>query len=251
MLQGSGCEPVIHREWLRSEPAVLAPGRAVLALEKYGVSEAGSGAGELEEGCAPAYWRKNTLQQRVLDAMQVIAHLRQEDWWNGELIIHGGSEGGAVAAMLAPLIPETRSVIIVSSGIGVSVSELIQSAVPPPIAARIPEVLAEAAANPAPAKRFGGASYRWWADAADLVPARLLLQTNVPILLVHGTRDQFAPVSTARATREMFAGSGKTNLTYREFEGYDHFMVDSAGANRKAEVLDVIAAWLSEAAQAN
>lgn len=246
MLHGSGCEPVIEREWLRSEPAILAPGRAVLAVEKYGVGEAESDAGSLDDGCSLAYWRGSTLQQRVLDAIQVIAHLRNEDWWNGELIIQGGSEGGAVAAMLAPLIPETRSVIIISSGIGVPVSELIQSAVPPHIAAQIPSILAEAAANPTPVRRFGGASYRWWADAANLVPARLLLQTNVPILLIHGTRDQFAPLSTARATQKMFAESDKTNLTYREFEGYDHFMTDEAGVDHSVEVLSFMAAWLSE-----
>lgn len=251
MLQGSGCDPVIEREWLRSEPAVIAPERAVLAVEKYGVGEAGIDVDSLDEGCSLAYWRGSTLQQRVLDAVQVIAHLRDEDWWNGELIIHGGSEGGAVAAMLAPLVPETRSVIIISSGIGVPVAELIQSAVPPAIAAQIPGILAEAAANPTPGKRFGGASYRWWSDAANLVPARLLLQTNAPILLVHGTRDQFAPLSTARATLEIFAESGKTNLTYREFEGYDHFMVDRTGVDHNGEVLGIMAAWLSEVLQAD
>lgn len=244
MLQGSGCQPVVDRDWLRSEPAILAPGRAVLVIEKFGVGTGKTEAGEPEEGCPAAYWRGNTLQQRVLDALQVIAHLRQAEWWNGQLIIHGGSEGGAVAALLAPLVPETQAVVIVSSGIGVSVAELIRRAVPPPIAAQIPPILAEAATNPTSEKRFGGESFRWWASAANVVPARSLLQTKVPIMLIHGTRDQFAPVSTAQATKEMFRQSGRHNLTYREYEGYDHFMVDQAGVSHNDEVMRTIAAWL-------
>lgn len=241
MLQGSGCEPVIERDWLETEPLQLAPGRAVLVIEKYGVH---TDSLDEEDGCPIAYWHGNTLQQRILDAAQVIAHLRGESWWNSELIIHGGSEGGAVAAMLGPLVPETRAIMIVSSGIGVTVRELIQGAVPPPVAAQIPDILAEAVKNPSPNMRFGGESYKWWADAANVTPARMLLQTGIPILLVHGTRDQFAPVATARATNDMLLASGATNLTYLELEGYDHFMIDESGTDRSAEVVGRMAAWL-------
>lgn len=174
MLQGSGCESVAERDWLKSEPPVIAPKHAVLAIEKYGVVP-GRPKTDAVEGCSPDYWQRNTLQQRVLDAAQVVARLRAEPWWNRELVIYGGSEGGAVAAMLAPLVPETKAVIIVSSGIGVQVAELIRAAVPPPVATQISAMLAEVKANPTGDKRFGGASYRWWADAADITPAKALL----------------------------------------------------------------------------
>ncbi|MGZ8997824.1 MAG: alpha/beta hydrolase [Allosphingosinicella sp.] len=245
MLQGSGCEPVIDREWFRSEPALLAPGRAVLAIEKYGVTPARPQL-DLEEGCTADYWRANTLQQRVLDAVRVLAQLRSETWWNGELIIYGGSEGGAIAAMLAPLVPETDAVVIQSSGIGVPVGELIRSAVPPPVALEMARVFAEARANPTGALRFGGASYRWWAEAVDVTPAISLLQTGAPILLIQGFRDQSAPVVTARATRDLFARSGRHNLTYVEYPDYDHAMIDSAGRNHRSEVLAAAQAWLAE-----
>lgn len=243
MLQGSGCESVAEREWLKLEPPVIAPGYAVLAIEKYGVMPSRSRS-DFVEGCSLDYWHRNTLQQRVLDALQVIARLRADWWWNRELIIYGGSEGGAVAAMLAPLVPETKAVVIISSGIGVPVAELIQAAVPPPVAAQIPMMLMEAKANPTGDKRFGGASYRWWADAADITPAKALLQTDAPVLLIQGARDQFAPAVTARATRDLFAVAGKRSLTYREYEGYDHFMKDSAGIDHRAAVLRDIARWL-------
>lgn len=131
LLQGSGCEPVAANTRVTSVAPVLAPEHAVITVEKYGVHSA-SARQNLVDGCSPDYWAGNTLDQRVIDAAQVVARLRQERWWNGNLVIFGGSEGGAVAAMLAPIVPETQAVLVFSSGIGVPVGELIRAAVPPP-----------------------------------------------------------------------------------------------------------------------
>jgi pimeloyl-ACP methyl ester carboxylesterase len=246
ILQGSGCDPVGERPWLSSEPPLVAPGSGVLAIEKYGVSPTQPKTGFVD-GCSADFWHHDTLQQRVADAVQVIAHLRGAPWWNGKLVIMGGSEGGAIAAMLAPLVPETRAVVIMSSGIGVPVADLIRSAVPPPVVAQLDAALAEARANPTGDKRFAGASYRWWADAARVTPAAMLLQTNVPVLLIHGERDQFAPVATARATRDLIAAAGRRNLTYWEYAGYDHFMMDAVGVDHRPEVLKRVRAWIGGA----
>lgn len=243
MLQGSGCEPVAEREWVKTEPLLLAPEHTVVTIEKYGVVPSQGVAGFVD-GCSSDYWSRNTLQQRVLDAAMVISRLRAERWWNRELVIYGGSEGGAVAAMLAPLLPETRAVIIVSSGIGVPVAELIRSAVPPPVASQISAMLVEAKTNPTGRKQFGGASFRWWADAADLTPAKALLQTHFPVLLIHGGHDEFAPVSTARATRDLFDAARNRNLTYREYPSYDHAMKDAAGIDHRPAVLRAASDWL-------
>jgi dienelactone hydrolase len=243
MLQGSGCDAVATNAAVGATAPRVAPGHAMLLIEKYGVALDAAPA-ETVDGCTPAFWRGNTLRQRLLDVLQVVARLRREPWWNRELVIYGGSEGGAVAALLAPLVPEAKAVVIRSSGIGVSVADLIRSAVPPAMAAQLPAVIAEAKANPMDSKRFGGASYRWWADAADIVPAKALLDSDVPILLIHGSRDQFAPVATARATRDRLAAAGRPRFTYREYDGYDHFMVDAAGRDRRAEVDAATAAWI-------
>lgn len=238
MLQGSGCDPVALNERIRWMAPLLAPGHALLTIEKYGVAH------DSGEQCAPDYWRGNTLTQRVLDALQVVARLRQERWWNRELILFGGSEGGAVAAMLAPLVPETKAVLIWSSGIGLPLGAMILSALPPPVRAEAVRVFAEARADPSPERQWGGASYLWWADAIDLVPARGLVQTPEPVLLIHGTRDESAPVASARAARDLVLAAGKADFTYREYEGYDHFMVDSEGVDHRAEVVAAAASWL-------
>lgn len=242
VFQGSGCDPVGSDAGVIGYGRILAPERVLVTVEKYGA--ASGDAGTPIEGCSEAYWRGNTLSRRVLDALTVLAALRQEQWWNRDVVLFGGSEGGAVAAMLAPFVPEARAVIVYSSGIGVPVGELVRMAVPPPVREQADAVFADARRNPDPAKRWGGASYAWWADAVDQVPARSLLQTRAPILLIHGSRDQSAPVATARASRDLLAPKLGRRFTYREYAGYDHFMSDQAGVSHRRQVLVAAREWL-------
>jgi len=243
MLQGSGCESVARNARIGWMAPRLAPRHVLIRLEKYGVAPGADG-----ENCSDAFWRGNTLQQRVLDLVQLVAGLRRERWWNGELVLFGGSEGGAVAAMAAPLVPEVRAVVIWSSGIGLPVGEMIRGVLPPQMQEEAPRIFQEARDNPTGGRQWGGASYRWWADAVDLVPARSLIQTRAPVLLVHGGRDQSAPVASARATDALMRAAGRSNFTYREYPDYDHFMVDSTSVDRRTEVIAEIAEWLRRSA---
>ena len=213
LLHGSGCDPVGSDARVLGYGRMLAPERALLTIEKYGV---GGGSAATIDGCSADYWRGNTLTRRVLDTLQAIAWLRGQLWWSGDLALFGGSEGGAVAAMAAPFVPDARAVIVSSSGIGVPVGALVRMAVPPPARAEADRVFAEARRTPDPERRWGGASHAWWGDALDQLPARSLLQVRAPILIIHGSRDQFADVATARATRDLLSASGMRNFSSRE-----------------------------------
>jgi pimeloyl-ACP methyl ester carboxylesterase len=240
MLQGSGCESVVTNERLRWAAPRLAPGHALVTIEKYGVAPGDDGS-----ACGADFHRGNSLTRRTMDVAAVAAALRSLGWWKRELVLFGGSEGGAVAAMAAPLVPETVAAIVWSSGIGLPVGEMIRQALPPQMAQEAPTVFAAARANPTGERQWAGMSHAWWADALDLVPARALAQTPAPVLIVHGTRDQSAPVASARAAADLVRASGKARFEYWEFEGYDHFMVDESGTDRRPGVVERIAAWLA------
>ena len=61
--------------------------------------------------------------------------------------------------------------------------------------------------------------------------------------MIHGTRDESAPIASARAARDLLRAAGKADLTYREYAGYDHFMADAGGSHRD-EVMAMAADWL-------
>ncbi len=240
MFQGSGCNSVATNENISLFGPIIAPDHAIVTIEKYGVAVGATDP----ENCSEDYWEHATIQQRIIDALQVIASLRGQDWWDGDLVVFGGSEGGAVAAMLAPLVPETDAAIIFSSGIGWPVGDMIRAAIPPQAGEEFDTVIASARANPTGSIQWGGASYRWWANSVDLVPALALVGSDFPLLLVHGERDQFAPVETARASQQIWVEHNRPNTTYREYAGHDHFMVDAEGTNHNIEVFADIAEWL-------
>lgn len=249
ILQGTGCEPVSTKPTLAETGALIRPSARTLLIDKAGIGPGPSG--ELMEGCPKEYWERYTLSQRVEDCLRVIADLRKQSWWNRRILIFGGSEGGAVAALLAPLVPETTAVVVMSSGTGVPIGDLIRAAVPPTIEKQASEVFTAARAAPTGKRRWGGASYRWWADAVDQVPARSLVQTDAPILIVHGARDMSSPVGMARAGRDLLVAAGKTNHTYRELADYDHFMRDADGREHMQQVLRDVRRWIEQKTDAS
>lgn len=243
VMQGTGCEPVMTKPNLMHTGALIRPDARTLLIDKSGIGGTDPAA-TIVEGCPQEYWDRYTLSQRVEDCLRVIADLRRQPWWDGRIILFGGSEGGAVAALLAPLVPEATAVVVLSSGTGVPIGDLIRAAVPPPVAAQADTIFAAARATPTGNQRWAGASYRWWADAVDQVPARSLAQTSVPVLIVHGARDQSSRVATARAGRDLLNAAGKANVTYREFATYDHFMRDADGGEHMDGVLHDVARWI-------
>jgi len=244
VMQGTGCEAVSDKPNLRHAANMLRPDARTLLIDKIGAGT--NNDDQMIEGCSKAYWDRYTLSLRVQDCLRVIAELRQQHWWNRNIIIFGGSEGGAIAALLAPLVPEAKAVIVLSSGTGVPVGELIRTAVPPQMAAEASAVFAAARERPTGQERWGGLSYRWWDDAIDIVPALSLAQSPAPTLLIHGARDQSSPVHTARAGYSLLKDSGKTNVAFWEFEKFDHFMKEGDGTNHMDKVLTDARAWINE-----
>ncbi|TVR57580.1 MAG: hypothetical protein EA421_00775 [Gemmatimonadales bacterium] len=239
--QGSGCRPAgVVDSFPFSER--IAPGFARLIVEKYGVDPAAPPPGE--DACSSKFYERDTLDQRVLDAARVIGSLRSQEWWNGELILFGGSEGGAVVAMLAGLVPETDGVVILASGLGFTVEETVLAAVPPLARDGVAVELAAARRTRSTSERFGGHSHHWWATAEDKRPVTTLLPLDLPVLVVQGGRDTSAVPESARAGVALLEAAGRP-VTYREHPGLDHSMRDEASEDRRPEVYADIGAWVT------
>lgn len=242
LAQGSGCNPVTIEN--RFEDAeMLAPGFARLTIEKYGVDPA---LNLPDDECSQAFYARDTLDRRVLDAALVIAAFRGAPWWNGDLVLFGGSEGGAVVSMLAPIVPETDAVVALSSGLGLTVEETVKNALPPTVRPMAEASFSAARETSRIDERFSGHSHHWWAHALDVRPADALAGTSVPILVVQGTHDRSAPVESAREGVTRLEASGAC-VTYDERAGLDHFMRDPAGGSHRTEVYSDIAAWIEDA----
>ncbi|WP_444892555.1 alpha/beta hydrolase family protein [Microbulbifer sp. TRSA001] len=243
--QGSGCLPAVKNTTIQ-QAKEMAAGYAVLLVEKYGETHSDSPEEQFKD-CSKVYVANHTVEQRAVDVVQIIEELRGADWWNGKLVLFGGSEGGALVARLAPRLNPDAAVVF-SSGLGESFAQVLKSLVPPHVAKEVDAKLAYARANPESAEAWGGNSMRWWADVVDQVPVNDLLNSHAPVLLIQGTEDKSAPVSSSRATRDTYASAGRCELTYWEYPGYDHYMTDKDGVNHRKEVFERIAGWINNAA---
>ena len=243
LAQGSGCLAATESTNVARAKTLL-PEFAVVTVEKYGVQPHDAPKDPFG-GCSRAFYGHHTVSQRVADYRRILTEVERSRWWDGRLVLFGGSEGGAAVSMLAPHVQPT-AVVVFSTAPGRSFRETFKLAVPPEVAAQVDSELARIKADPLSSKVWGGSSYRWWADILDRDLTADLLSVRAPILLVQGERDRSAPVRIARGVRDDFQRAGRTNLTYWEFSGYDHQMQDTAGASHIDEVMQRISGWLEE-----
>lgn len=256
--QGSTCVtgfPMHHM--LKS---VLLPlGIGVLSAEKRGLNSTST-------TCPDEYLQKNTIQDRVLDHVQIIAFLRKnQPQWNHKLGLVGGSEGGMIAALVAPLVPEATAVALLASGGSLTMGEElllltkkqmqqhgssdqdIQNAL-----AQMLQQFSEMKSNPNPNKEWlsdGKAArntYKWWASILDLKLESALLSLEIPIYAAHGTADTSCPVESSDHLAQAFADNQKTNLTYKRYVGLEHNWTDQQG-NQHPEVLNDAMTWIIRA----
>lgn len=248
--QGSGCGPAATNPNLPKWRA-LAPGFVSVTVEKYGVSASdpalvNAGVGQMDD-CPEAHVKGHRLYGRAQDFADVVAELRKEPWWSGELVIMGGSEGGAVMAVLAPMLPDVDAVVIMSTGLGWPLSRIILEPMPPPARAQIEPMFEAFRRDPDAPGLFSGLSAQYYVEFMDKVLAEELLKSRAPVLLIQGETDMSAPVGSGRATRDIFAAAGRANLTYWEKPGWDHFMTDRAGVNHADGVIADAAVWVEQA----
>ena len=243
LAQGSGCLAATENPNIANAKRLL-PDFAVVTVEKYGVEPHAKPADPFN-GCPDTFYAHHTVTQRVEDCQRVLAELKREPWWNGQLVIFGGSEGGATVALLAPTV-KADAVVIFSSAPGHSFAEEFKMSVPPEVAEHATAEFKKIEADPMSPKIWGGNSYRWWADILRQDMAARLLSSSSPVLLVQGERDSHAPVAVARQIRDDFKRAGHGNLTYWEFPGYDHGMQDAEGVSHLDEVMGKISKWIQE-----
>ncbi len=241
LAQGSGCLAATENANVARAKGLL-PDFAVVTVEKYGVHPHDRPK-DAFGGCSPSFYAHHTVSQHVADYQRVLERVEASAWWNGRLVLFGGSEGGAAVSILAPRVNPT-AVVVFSTAPGRSFRETFKLAVPPDVARQADSEFAKIKASPLSSKLWGGNSYRWWADILDHDLTAELLSVRAPIMIVHGDRDRSGLVQIARMVRDDFKRAGQCNLTYWEFPGYDHQMQDEAGASHIDEVMQRVSAWL-------
>jgi pimeloyl-ACP methyl ester carboxylesterase len=258
ILHGSDCNSIANHPRIRRFERV-ATDAVALYIDKYGITtELPWSESDDRTDCPDVYLQRNTLNQRVLDILRVVAELRQSaPWWDGQLFIVGGSEGAIVAESVAPLVPETQSLIIFGFGgrwfendvlHSVQVSLTADGEAPEVQAGHLETVrdlLAGALRDRDPAKNFWGYSHAYWASMLEFDQLEALRRVGVPVLALQGSEDEDVDVTGAREMIGELRSQG-SSITFLEYEGLNHGFRDSENRSRLDGVIDDMAKWLGD-----
>jgi len=267
LLHGSGASSVFPRideafavPFLFSAIRRVLDAWNVLLVEKRGV-RLGDAVGGGLEGCGQEYLEHATRQDRTADVSLVIDEIAASDLHDGStLLVIGSSEGAAVAAAVAADNANVTNVGLFGLGAGhglfdslmalrgewersdLSAEEFVEQY------DWLVRTFREMREDPdSTTKAFYGHTYRRWASYWLRPVLEDLLAIEVPVFLGIATLDN--PVATDWLVAE-FVRAGKTNLTYRNYMGYDHgyFKQDDGSAEcRHDEVLSDVLAWVGQA----
>jgi esterase/lipase len=226
-----------------------------LAMEKEGVKYGDKGDTLLD-----VYKQNNTIYNRLYDYLRVLQYLKvNADWWNGNVYVIGGSEGGLLAGMLACYYPNVKALALFSFGGGLNFGEAwpissgLQKKAEGATAAEIEkevnsvkDSLNYIRKNATYLKSYSGDdnTYAWWASIIDLRLENALLDLKIPIFLAQGTEDMMAPPVSAQKLHEDFIKKGKKNLYYKEYKGYNHEYKDEKNNSHLVEVVMEAIKWM-------
>lgn len=231
VIQGSEKESVLPLH-IQFADAVTEFGAGLVTLEKHGMYP----SGYIDTF---QYDLTNCPEYRITDHKTYIQSLREGllPGWNGQLIVVGASEGGAIASSVAAKTAETVAAVFYSTGGGLSVREQLRLAtrkyyekrktpnfIIKATVAVAENQLDEMMGDPTPYKHFLGYTYKWWEGyAAQIGEIREnIFHLNCPIFYVHGVDDEMIPVESADILVREFNSTGRDNLTYLRLDGYPH-----------------------------
>lgn len=220
LLQGSECRRV-NDKYQSFIEKFQQHGIGVLRIEKPGLTP-DTALGE----CPPLYLQKNTLERRIWDVLSVVGEMRKDSRWDGNLALVGGSEGAMLTGLTAPLIPETRAVVLISGGGGDTFAEEIgqvmsRQGAPPQQLEQFRALCRQVHQEPTTTKEWASDgkmarnTHLWLSRAEDLAIYRSLLRVDAPILVVHGAADSSTPLHSAQKLEQIFQSKGRANLELR------------------------------------
>jgi len=102
-------------------------------------------------------------------------------------------------------------------------------------------------------KWYYGHPYKRWGSFCSDIPLDHLVELDIPILYLKGTKDRNSSVLHSDYIMLEFCRLGKTNLTYKTMPGVDHWLNEKVlkdgkkdRISRRKEVFDSIADWINE-----
>lgn len=204
---------------------------AKIVVGKTGVPPEKSRPGD----CSDAFMKSYSMHTRVLDHLRVLQALRQtKNWWNGELMIFGWSDGGEIAARVFAFTPDAKRLAFGGVGGGLTMRQHFEDLWVCPegqipsrtdCLADLNATFDEIETNPTWTKTWSGESnsYQAWASRLNTRLTPLLKGETRPVLMIHGALDfDAAPVQSAQKLASELRTFGNMSFEYWQVDQMKH-----------------------------
>ncbi|MEL6300083.1 MAG: alpha/beta hydrolase [Pseudomonadota bacterium] len=233
VIDGSGCLGALRKGFidLMSPSVFELHSFARVTVAKRGVPPKKSSLTD----CSDAFKKDYSMDFRVLDHIRVLQHLRNNaDWWNGEFLIFGWSDGGDIATEVFALTPDASRLVFGGVGGGYSMREHFEDFWVCPedqvsdrssCLSELRATFDDIAATPIWGQSWSGDdnTYLAWSSRLDRRLTYLLKDEDRPVLMIHGDRDfDGAPVESARVLAK--ALEENVSFSYWEIDDMEHGM---------------------------
>lgn len=255
MIDGSGCVSSKREDFRANYLAIggrVGKALATLAVEKPGVEPGASWGSK----CSETFLRYYSIDQRVLDHLRAIQHLRKHaSWWSGDIYLCGWSDGGMIGANVAAYTPEVKRAVFGGTGGGIPMTTQFENyfmCAPDrtkdrdACIAKVRERFREMRDNPTPLKTWSGEdnSYRTWATRLDAVEYNIIKDLKIPVLIAHGALDRDGtPVESVRELMRLLKADGETHVEYWEIPSMGHG-IGNVEPVRREKLLSAMFNWL-------
>ena len=256
LIDGSSCVGQLRsnsRHHYRPSPdRPAAYGR--IMVEKAGVDHFAEHGAE----CTDEFRKHYTIDQRVEDHLRVFQHMRANaDWWNGEVLVWGWSDGGDIGAQVLAYYPDVTRAVLGAMGGGLTMAEHFEDYFACPEAevtgaargaclADLRRDFRRMEDNPTWKRTWSGQDNAWrvWPTRLRSRLTNLLADNDTPVLIVHGALDrENTPVESARALVAALERAENEAYTYWEVPGMAHGWGDLPEPQQEA-LQDAMLAWL-------
>ncbi|MCR6653256.1 MAG: lysophospholipase [Cellvibrionaceae bacterium] len=222
-----------------------------LLIEKRGITAALPHSSDAERAdCPSEYIQHDNPRQRIDDIQHVLEQILQGRNYPHVIVI-GGSEGAAVAAMYAAQAPFLRAAILINGGGRYFLDDVlhnIRSTVP---AEHLEEELNGFngfAMHILTAEPFdlevSNHGYAWWKEILTTDFQSVLNSIKIPTLIIQSGLDKSVSPAGVTAMIESIRTDGKTNFDFVVYPDLDHGLMNSDGNSRADKVIQDANLWL-------
>ena len=215
---GSGCTD-LGKKWLPRVAEGMGIEARYVALDKRHVAKGAIGDGG-SATCSSAFNAHDTPRKWMADYMDFLSRTleAQPGCWKNVVLV-GGSEGGALAARIARARSDVTHLIIVGDG-GWSMRENLSALMGADV---VEDAWKTIAREPDRTDAFWlGHAHRYWFDTFDHAPQADYLALQIPVLIGFGERDRSVPVASAQDLLRAAHAAGKQNIGLVVYPGADH-----------------------------